>query len=622
MGKRSRGEHHGPRARPAGQTSPSREGAVNSGQRAAGSPCAAPEGDRRVLLSLCMIVKNEARNLPRCLESVHGVADEIVVVDTGSADDTAAVAERYGARVFHLPWRDDFAAARNEAVSHARGEWVLALDADEALTREARQKLRGLLTDGRYQAYLINIRSPLKGSRSQEAVINAWPRLFRNRPEIRYEGRVHEQISPSITRMGGTVAATDLVIDHLGYHQDFTDQMRKQARNLALLEQELAEHPDDPMMMFHYGEALGLGGRFNEAVEAYRSAITNPKMPKQNVAVAYRGLANGLLRLKDYAGALEACRCAVEADGGYGPPHLLAALALSRSGRHADAIESLDSYVRLGGRAKPAAQRVLEHEADLGFALALKGDCLLTLGRRDEAEQTFREAIRRRPEAPEGHLGMGRIHSLRGSHREAVAAFEKAKALFRELPRGYLALAEAHAAQQNWPETLRALEPFLTAEPADPRGLALRAEALLHTGRHREAQAAFAHLLTVDPNPDAHLALACLADSRGSYEEVLAHCREAINLGGEDARIFFLRGKAHMQRNEPAEAEASLLDALRRAPKAPEIHERLAALALAAGDTAKALAYFQDLATLVPGHALAAKAVATLRASMAQAVST
>jgi tetratricopeptide (TPR) repeat protein len=571
------------------------------------------------LLSLCTIVKNEAKNLPRCLESAREVADEMVVVDTGSTDDTVAVAERYGARVVHFSWCDDFSAARNTAVSHARGKWILALDADETLARDARRKLRGLLRDERYQAYLINIRSPLKGTRSQAAVINAWPRVFRNRPEIRYEGRVHEQISPSIARLGGTVAATELIIDHLGYHQDFSDQMEKQARNLALLERELAEHPDDPMTMFHYGEALGLGGRIAEAVDAYRRAIANPKMPRQNAAVAFRGLAGGLLRLKDYAGAIEACRSAVEVDAGYGPPYLIAALALSRLGRPGDAVEELDTYVRVSGRTKPAGERVLEHEADLGFALALKGDCLLTLEMREEAEAAFREAIRRHPNAPEGHLGMGRIHSLRGAHREAVAAFEKAKTLFNELPRGHLALAEAHAAQGQWAETIQALEPLLTAEPTDPRGLALRAEALLRAGRHPEAQDAFIQLLAVDPNPDAHLALACLAEARGGHDEVLMHCREARSLGGEDPRIFFLEGKTRMQRGEPAEAEESLLEALRRAPHTPEIYEQLAAAAFSRGDASRALAYFQDLLIVAPNHPVAAKAVRTLHAAMQSA---
>ena len=585
------------------------------------SPPSTPRSgtDGRSLLSLCLIAKNEAKNLPRCLESVRGVADEVVVVDTGSTDDTVAVAERLGARVAHFAWCDDFAAARNEAIRHARGQWILMLDADELLTREARSKLRGLLQDDRFQAFLINIRSPLKDTRGQAAVINAWPRLFRNRPEIRYEGRVHEQLSPSIARLGGAVAATDLVIEHRGYHQDFTDQKAKQARNLALLRAQLAETPDDAMTLFHLGEALGLGGETAEAADAYRRSLARPDMPAQNAAVAYRGLANCLLRLGDYPGALEACREATLRDEGYALPRLLAAMALCRLNRPADAIEELESYLRLTDRTQPAAKRVLEHESSPAFALALKGDCLLTLGLKAEAEAAFGEAIRRQPDAPEGHLGMGRIHGLRGEHDQAVCSFEKARALFKDLPRAHLALAEAHMARRSWAKALESADAFLGIEPRDPRGLSLRAEALLHADRRDEAEAAYRHLLTVDETPEAHLALACLAEAEGAGDEVLAHCQAAIRLGGEDARIFFVQGKQWMVRQDWARAEQSLLEALRRAPETPEIYESLAAVAMSRGDMAQALGYFQDLAARAPGHPLAAKAIPLLQASLATA---
>ena len=80
------------------------------------------------ILSLAMIVKNEAANLPRCLASVQGLVDEMVVVDTGSTDDTVAIAESFGARMGHFPWTDDFAAARNESLRLCTGGWVLVLD--------------------------------------------------------------------------------------------------------------------------------------------------------------------------------------------------------------------------------------------------------------------------------------------------------------------------------------------------------------------------------------------------------------------------------------------------------------------------------------------------------------
>ncbi len=88
---------------------------------------------REPLISLCMIVKNEEKNLPRCLESVRGLVDEIVVLDTGSEDNTVSVAESFGAKVYHMPWPGSFSAARNESLKKAGGNWILYLDADEAL---------------------------------------------------------------------------------------------------------------------------------------------------------------------------------------------------------------------------------------------------------------------------------------------------------------------------------------------------------------------------------------------------------------------------------------------------------------------------------------------------------
>jgi len=579
----------------------------------------APREGSQILLSLCMIVRNEAQNLPRCLESVRGVVDEIVLVDTGSTDDSVAVAERFGARIFHYAWCDDFSAARNEALAHARGRWILALDADETLTGEARRRLRPLLADERYLAYLINIRSPLKDTRGQAAVVNAWPRLFRSHPAIRYEGRVHEQISPSIARLGGMVARTELVIEHRGYHQDFTDQRAKQARNLALLRKQQAERPDDPMLLFHLGEALGLGGELEAAAAAYRQALARPDMPRQNGAVAYRGLANCLLRLEDYPGVVEACRQAAALDEGYALPRLLAAMALCRMQQPARALEELDAYLRLSDQRRPAAARVLEHESSPGFALALKGDCLLGLGRREEAEAAFREAVRRQPEAPEGHMGLGRIHSLAGRFAQAAAAFERARALFRDLPRGHLALAEAYLAQQSWGKALEAVAAFLAVEPREPRALSLRAECLLHLGRHPEAEAAYRACLAVEPDPESHLALACLADARGAAEEVLAHCQAARELGGADPRLFFLEGTTRMARGEWPEAERSLLEALRLAPETPEVYQNLAALTLAQNRHAQALGYFTELLRLVPDHPVALRAVPLLRGALAVA---
>src|SRR5438094_930042 len=95
-------------------------------------------------VSLTMIVKNEEANLPDCLASASGLFDEIIIVDTGSSDRTKAVAAQFRAKVFDFPWIDDFAAARNEALRHATGDWVFWLDADDRIAGSEKPKLRAL----------------------------------------------------------------------------------------------------------------------------------------------------------------------------------------------------------------------------------------------------------------------------------------------------------------------------------------------------------------------------------------------------------------------------------------------------------------------------------------------
>jgi glycosyltransferase involved in cell wall biosynthesis len=156
---------------------------------------------------LTLIVRNEADRLPACLASAAGLFHDTVVVDTGSTDDTRAVAARHGARVFDFPWRDDFAAARNEAFRHAAGEWVFWLDADESLDQATRERLAALFaTLGEQKAaFVLGQRSP---ARDGAAIVVRQVRLFRNLPEVRWQYRVHEQVLPNLRKAGHDVRFT------------------------------------------------------------------------------------------------------------------------------------------------------------------------------------------------------------------------------------------------------------------------------------------------------------------------------------------------------------------------------------------------------------------------------
>jgi glycosyltransferase involved in cell wall biosynthesis/Flp pilus assembly protein TadD len=217
-------------------------------------------------VSLCMIVRNEEHNLPRCLDSVRDLVAEAIVVDTGSTDRTPALAAERGARVVPFAWCDDFAAARNEGLRHASGDWIFWLDADESLDETNRCRLRELFARLRDEnaAYLMR-----QLSRSADAVGATTAvdqvRLFRRRPDVRWEYRIHEQILLAVRRSGADVRRTDIVIDHFGY-QDSAVRQGKLERNLRLLELSHRERPEDPILAFNLAWALQKTGRPDEAL--------------------------------------------------------------------------------------------------------------------------------------------------------------------------------------------------------------------------------------------------------------------------------------------------------------------------------------------------------------------
>ncbi len=200
-----------------------------------------------------MIVRDEEQNLAGCLESVAGLMDEIVVVDTGSTDGTRDIARQFGARVFDFPWVDSFAAARNESLRHATGDWIFCLDADERLTGESRTKLQQLLAglDLKNKAYgMTFLYRPEPGNLLTTEVKRV--RLYRHHPQVRWQNRICEDIMPDLHALGFRVEWTDITIEHIGY-QDPVVRARKWERNLRLLQLDYAEDAGNPYTLFALG---------------------------------------------------------------------------------------------------------------------------------------------------------------------------------------------------------------------------------------------------------------------------------------------------------------------------------------------------------------------------------
>jgi tetratricopeptide (TPR) repeat protein len=200
------------------------------------------------MLSLSMVVRNEAERIEACLASVANFVDEMVLVDTGSNDATVAIAERCGAMVHQLEWPGDFAPARNHALSLVQGDWVLVLDADEQLTREAREPLRTLMAES--DLLLVNLLRRELGAR-QSPYSNV-SRLFRRHPAIRWSRPYHSMVDDSVRALleqepHWRLADCPVVaLLHDGYRPELLAASGKAQRLRQAMEAELERHPGDP----------------------------------------------------------------------------------------------------------------------------------------------------------------------------------------------------------------------------------------------------------------------------------------------------------------------------------------------------------------------------------------
>lgn len=204
-------------------------------------------------IALCMIVRDEASMLPGCLASVKGLVDQIVVVDTGSEDDTMVIAEAAGALVFQRPWDDDFSAPRNLGLEHVDADWVLVLDADERLAPGAGERLRIALAADDFDCGFLPLHNATRVDAALEDVVQGrdrltdvayLPRVMRRTDDLRYEGLIHESVATWLGRERRPKFLVGVDVVHLGGVPDVRQRRRKAERNIALLQRAVEQGPE------------------------------------------------------------------------------------------------------------------------------------------------------------------------------------------------------------------------------------------------------------------------------------------------------------------------------------------------------------------------------------------
>jgi len=255
-----------------------------------------------------MIVRDEEPRLAECLLSAKPWVDEIVVVDTGSSDRTPEIALECGARVHQMPWPDSFAAARNESIRFARGRWIFWMDADDVLPPECGAGLRRLIEQhpDRDAAFHVAVRIPPGPGEFSDQVVDH-VKLFPNRPDLRFEHRIHEQILPSLRQAQIDVHFSDLHVIHRNYDRSPEGQEKKRQRDFRLLELDLRDRPNHPFVLFNLGMTYLYGTRDYEVAAQYlRRSLEQSNPTDSIVRKAYAMLCQARTCQQEWDAALAA----------------------------------------------------------------------------------------------------------------------------------------------------------------------------------------------------------------------------------------------------------------------------------------------------------------------------
>lgn len=484
------------------------------------------------VISLCMIVRNSARTLRECLESIRQWVDEIIIVDTGSTDETIAIAKEFGAKIYHFTWIDDFSAARNFAFKHARGKWLFWMDSDDTIDPENGRKLRALAYGDhppQVMGFMIKVRCYSKSYRlTQDMTAVDHLKLVRNHPRIRFERRIHEQLLEPVKRLGGVWVYTDIFVVHSGSDTSPEGRQQKVERDLRILNLEYAADPRDPFTLFNLGMTYHDIGEHAMAIKYLLDCIEVSNPNDSTYAKSHALLVASSVSL----GRLEEAKCVCERGLAFDPddPELLfrQGIILHRLGKYNDAVASyLDSMFK--------QRYVAPKSVEMGIGDFLSRHNLaavyVDMGRNDLAEMEYRRILATRPNYRPAYpllarclIAQGRIQTLECE----IESITDNDHLVCELA---LMRASLAATRKDVAEAKRQFALAVEADPLDVGARVTQCDYLFHNGTLDETVQSLGHLETLCPNDSSTpFNLALVLSNYQKYPESLAAVDRALKI--------------------------------------------------------------------------------------------
>jgi tetratricopeptide (TPR) repeat protein len=483
-------------------------------------------------LSVCLIVKNEERHLARCLASIRDLADEIVVVDTGSSDRTVEIAQAHGARVCHFTWQDDFSLAKNFSIEQATGDWILSIDADESIAVRDHAVIRETLERSDLDAVLV----PQRHYLTEGVVLIGWQpcpggydegrpyagyidvacrRLFRNEPRLRFRNRVHEELVSTDAKRPLRDGADRWVIHHFGKLAGPEALKAKGEAYLRIGLRKVEDHPRSPQAHYELGVQYAELDRPLDAIRAFERALA--LAPRFRDAQLHIGLCHATAG--QHRQALKALRAAART-----LPQYAADIALSEGNAHRE-LGELDA-------AAQAFTRAIAGNPDLVTATLNLALVYLAQQRTGDALACVDRGLQRSPGHNELRVLRGRLRFDLGDDAGALADFEATA----DDTRSRRWQARILVKQRRFAEARQAL----TAESdhRDAALLALRGAIALGLGEVDEAITQLQSALELQPSDEAALNLATALTARGDRPAALVVVAGALRLAPDHPALI------------------------------------------------------------------------------------
>jgi tetratricopeptide (TPR) repeat protein len=451
-------------------------------------------------LSVCMIVCDEEKMLPTCLKSIQHLADELIVVDTGSKDGTISIAKDFGAKVFHFKWSDDFAAARNEYLKHATGDWIFQIDADEELLSRSVPHLKDRMLRSTVLCYFVRTDN---GPKCTGPRFGWNARLFRNHPHIRYSRPYHEMVQASAEKLISKEPRwkreyeAGITILHHGYEP--CEMPKKWKRGLRLMKAYLKENPNDAYILTKLGGTCCDLERYDEAEHYLKKALEiSPDSSEANYAL-------GLTWQKQ---------------------------------------NKLEAAIR-------CYEKAIADDSTLAEAMANLGAIFVEKGMLDEAISVQKRALAVNPELASAHRYLGLAYVNKGIYDEAIAALKKAIALNPDGASAHMNLAIAYTRKGMLDEGIAEYKLALTLTPEDAKAHTNLGVAYEKKGMLDDAIAQHKRAIRIDPGLTAgYINLGTAYYNKGMLEDAVTQYKRALQIDANDAEAYYNLAVAYYFKNQ------------------------------------------------------------------------